>query len=94
MKRKKKKTKEQIKEKQSKTIAKMKARRKDDFVFLRNVLKEKKEWAENELKRADEAIEIQKNVLEELKDKKTRLQGALIAINDVLMTRKENKNGE
>lgn len=86
--------KKELKEKQTKTVAKMKARRKGDFVFLRNVLKEKKEWAENELKRADEAIEIQKNILEELKDKKTRLQGALIAINDVLNTKKENKNGE
>lgn len=75
---------ENKKEKMEKTIEKMQEIRKEDSVYLRDLLNQKLTWAIEEKQKAQTNIE-------KLKIQAHRLEGAIIFIKDILSEREEKE---
>ena len=91
MKKKKKITKKELKEKQEKTLNKMKEIRKQDSIFLRKIIKGKLEYAEEQTKKVKEAIDMAKKSIEQNTITLHRLIGMKMVLGELLEDDKETK---
>ncbi len=73
-----------LNKKQKKTLETMKKNRQLDSNNLREVIRQKAEWVNKEIKKADK-------VIEDTKAQKLRLQGVILFINDLLEPPLEEK---
>lgn len=78
------KLKSEQKEKMENTLKRMDAVREQDNVTLRNILVSKLAHYKEELKKAQSYIEDFENKIENMKNTKIKLEGAIIAINEIL----------
>ena len=82
-------TKKQIKEKQVKTLAKMKKNREIDSNCLRDLITKKFEWAQVERKKGLDMIKNHQDQINEIKKQIHRLDGMLIFIKTLLALKEE-----
>jgi hypothetical protein len=71
------------KEIQAKTLADMKKRRQTDYIFLRDIINKKLDWAKIEKKKGLEAIEKHRKQIEELEKAILRLDGCIIILTEL-----------
>ena len=93
-----KKKKKILKEKQTKTLAKMKEVRKNDFVFLREIIKGKLQYAKTQKQRGEQAIEKAKYLINQNQITMYKLEGMIMVLKELLEekteAKKENKKEE
>lgn len=75
--------------KQVETLQKMKDRRAEDTIFLRDHAKQKLDWAINEKQKGIEAIQQHEQVIEGLKKQVQRLEGYAIALKELVSLTKD-----
>ena len=73
-----------IKPKQQKVIDKMKQTRYNDYVNIREIIKQKLIWIPEEIKKGINAIEVYKKEIEKINQKIRNLQIAELTLKDVL----------
>ena len=90
----------ELKEKQDRTLERMKETRKADSMFLRIQLENKLKWAQAEIEKGKKVIESNTTTIENCKKRTAetqiiinRLEGAIAVLKDVLKEKKEENNG-
>jgi len=78
-------------EKVKKTLERMETVRKEDNLNLRKVLNDKLEWAIEEKKKGLASVEMLVIKINELKIQCIKLDGAIVAMQDILKIKKEEK---
>lgn len=73
-------------EKQEETLKRMQETRKGDTMFLREKIAKKLEWAIEEKKKGIALIEKQLNQIRENKEAVNKLDGAILALTELLQT--------
>jgi len=76
-------------DKQKVTLARMKKTRKADYIFLREIINDKLKWIKEEKLKGQKVIETYNEKVRETEDQVKMLDGAIIALEDVLHTKKE-----
>jgi hypothetical protein len=79
------------KEKQAETLKKMKDNRYQDAIFLRDVIKEKLDWANKERQKGLDAIKSYETEITKLKEQVLRLEGTIIILKQLAEAKKEEK---
>ena len=83
------KTKKEKKERQEKTLAKMKKVRYEDTLFLRSIIAKKLQWAREERQKGLDTIKKLENNLVEIRKSILRLDGCIVAFTEISETKKE-----
>jgi len=78
-------------EKIEKTIIKMKKTRELDSIHLREILKDKLEWAKQERIKAIQTINKHKETINDLQAQLLKIEGAILCLNDILNPEPEEK---
>jgi hypothetical protein len=79
------------KEKMEKTLEKMRKVRKDDSIHLREIIKDKLEWAKQERIKAIQTINKHQETINDLKAQLLKIEGAILCLNDILNPEPEEK---
>jgi hypothetical protein len=86
-----KKLKPKQKVKMEKTLEKMQKVRKDDSIHLREIIKDKLEWAKQERTKAIQTINKHQETINDLKAQLLKIEGAILCLNDILNPEPEEK---
>jgi len=84
----------ELKTKQQKTIIKMKENRQIDSNMLRDLITQKRKWAQSEKEKGLEMIKTYKTKIAELEKSVLRLEGIEIFIKDLLSPKEVSKKEE
>lgn len=78
-------------EKQEQTLERMKQVRKEDSIFLREIIKSKLDWAIAERKKGLEVINKQIQQIKDNQQTINKLEGVIAVLTELLESKKENK---